>query len=204
VATLVSSIATAVVWSCLSPSRFWAVWETTGIAFTAFYSVSMWPIWFVGKDADNEPPVNKMLESKASGIFIGCTLGVAALLVLTAWMSWNQWPPVLHSFFLIVVSGLSVAAQKQVRDYPNATYREHKAYRAVQNEASNTIRYSDVPTLITFTALWIFVLIGSMSSIATNEIKSFVAGSVSFQLLLSNIAFGMNYALPRENDGTTS
>jgi hypothetical protein len=196
---LAGSILGAFIASFLNPGKFWAAWETTGLSFTILYSVTMVKVWWWGSPKRHELPVNQYLKDDASGTFWICQIIMILALSGTAWVAWHQWPNLLHAFLLVVISAASFTAQLQIRDHARDHQRLNESYSTLQNEAKNTIQYSEIPTLVTFGALFIFVFLTSFpfSRISNGYLESFIGGSVSFQLLLSNIIFGINYALPR-------
>jgi hypothetical protein len=201
---LAGSIFGALILSFLNPQKFWAAWETTGLSFTFLYSIAMAKVWWWGNRKRHELPVNQFLKDDASGTFWSCQVIMLLALFGTAWVAWHQWPTLLHAALLVIISTASFIAQLQIRDHAKDEKRFENSYLTLQGEAANTIKYSEIPTLVTFSTLcfFVFVTILPFSRISNAYLESFIGGSVSFQLLLSNIIFGINYALPRELGNT--
>jgi hypothetical protein len=176
------------------PKTFWAAWESSGLSFTIIYTLAMWKIWFYGTPSRGQQPVNKILKSEASGTFFSCQMMMLIALVAACYFAWNLYHPICHVVPLVIASSASLVAQRQIRDKPEDEMKGHAMYSELHDDAAFTIKYSEIPTLISFSILGIFVVISSFSTASEKEIEAFVGGSVAFQLLLSNIIFGVNYA----------
>ena len=181
---------------------FWVTWEYVGLGSTIFFAVVMFFAWHFGST-----PISDLLTAAGSGLFFSfvflATAFVAAALALTVY----RFPPPLTAFCLTLASFFYVHAQFQILAKPKPNKQHDPAYLEVRREANNTLRFSDIPTFFTFSFLCLFEVIATLQTDGEQELlHAFISGSISFQLLISNLIFGANYALkqpiqPQQSQG---
>jgi hypothetical protein len=182
----------------LRPPRFWLVWQFSGLAFTLLYAVIMFgQLFYAHRLHPDAQPLDEILTSEGTGTFVACQIGLLLSLGAACWLSVVAHSAAWQLGCVVLATIFSLTGQVQIRDRPRLGQRDNPVYIELHNDARYTIRYSEGPALATFLILLTYVIVAELLSMGNSGLDPFVSGAESFQLLVSNIVFGLNYAIPR-------
>ena len=181
------------------PTAFWAGWEAGNLAFTEFFTLVMIYEWIV------RLRITHILIGPAAALFFIFQAIMNLMLVASCLISFVdavkvlEVRPIIQVVLLLIVSLLSLSCQALIRYFPDGGNDEslsgsRSRHKELAREAALAVRYSDCPTVISFVCLVLFV--GFNEKIEIGQLEVFVSGAIGFQLLFSNITFGISYALP--------
>lgn len=217
-AVLFFSFSGAILFPLVSnPHNFWTHWEVTSVIITAIYTGLVYAAFFFV-----HPRLHRFLTGKAQGwslLFFVIGLSSLATAILFAvdvlWITKvspvSSIAGVLQNscahVALLLVASISMCFANHIiangwSDEPRETNCERiKAAKQHLEEVRSAVRYCDTPTVFAFAIIFIFVLIVVNKDTAndvelrafSHHLKAFIGGAVSFQLLLSNIIYGLQF-----------
>jgi hypothetical protein len=182
--------------SLLGGHEFWVTWEYVGLGSTIVFAMAMGGIWFFG-----DKPINDQLTSFGTGCFLFFLIVATGLVAAALLATVYKWSPPVTAFFLAAASFFFVQAQYQILQNPKPEMQADRNYLETRQDASNTLRFSDIPTFWTFSFLFLFEIVAAIKTDGQIELlHAFISGAISFQLLISNMIFGANYAFRKSSE----
>lgn len=185
------------------PEEFWVGWEVAALIATLIFCVYMTIEWFL-----LPPRLNRVIRDSATLFAIlSSLLGIASLTVALFFSRYTASslagfaPPEVidvmepywtffHALLLLLASLCYLTLNAIVCLFPRRDAEIPNEYEMLRSETTDAIKFADIPTVIAFTIITVYMYLVIENGLEQKYLKIFLGGVVSFQLLYSNIIFG--------------